>query len=152
MCLISIFNGLLYSILALQIALAYNNSLVSKRSTSSKEGIVQSTFLGSVQKRVEEILTSSPEFQKDFSNYMKYGRWPTEDYVRRASTLLSWYVQWYNVPSPFQVKRGLDKIKAINTSSSVPLLHLLFPGTDVTALCEINRVEFCSRGWDWNIL
>ncbi|XP_015079876.1 anaphase-promoting complex subunit 1 isoform X2 [Solanum pennellii] len=131
---------------SLKIALAYNNSLLNKRSTSSKEGIVQLTFLGSVQKRVEEILSSSLEFQKDFCEYMKYGRWPTEDYGRRASTLLSWYVQWYNVPSPFQVKRALDKIKEINTSSSVPLLHLLFPTTDVAALYEINRIGFCSRG------
>ncbi|MCD7447535.1 Anaphase-promoting complex subunit 1 [Datura stramonium] len=131
---------------SLKIALAYNNGLLSKKSTSSKEGIVQSTFLGSVQKRVEEILSSSLEFQKDFSTYTKSGRWPTEDDGRRASTFLSWYVQWYNVPSPFEVKRALDKIKAINASSSVPLLHLVFPTTDVTALCEINRVGFCSQG------
>ncbi|KAK4359005.1 hypothetical protein RND71_021234 [Anisodus tanguticus] len=128
---------------SLKIALAYNNGLLSK---SSKEGIVQSTFLGLVQKRVEEILSSSLEFQKDFSRYMKSGRWPTEDYATRASTLLSWYVQWYNVPSPFEVKRALDKIKPINLSSSVPLLHLVFPATDVTALSEINRVGFCSQG------
>jgi len=118
--------------------------LLSKRSTSSKEGIVQSTFLGSVQKRVDEILNSSLEFPKDFSTYMKSGKWPTEDSERRvSSTLLSWYVRWYNVASPFEVKRALDKIKAINTSSSVPLLHLVFPTTDVTALSEI--AGFCSR-------
>ncbi|XP_016575540.1 anaphase-promoting complex subunit 1 isoform X1 [Capsicum annuum] len=130
---------------SLKIALAYNNGLLSKRSTSSKEGIVQSTFLGSVKKWVEKILSSSLEFQ-DFSTYIKSGRWPTEDCGRRASTLLSWYVQWYNVPSPFEVKRAFDKINAVITPSSVPLLHLVFPRTDVTALCEINRVAFCSRG------
>ncbi|XP_075104821.1 anaphase-promoting complex subunit 1-like isoform X3 [Nicotiana tabacum] len=129
---------------SLKIALAYSNGLLSKRSTSSKEGIVQSTFLGSVQKRVDEILNSSLEFPKDFSTYMKSGKWPTEDSERRvSSTLLSWYVRWYNVASPFEVKRALDKIKAINTSSSVPLLHLVFPTTDVTALSEI--AGFCSR-------
>ncbi|PHT44904.1 hypothetical protein CQW23_14062 [Capsicum baccatum] len=130
---------------SLKIALAYNNGLLSKRSTSSKEGIVQSTFLGSVKKWVEKILSSSLEFQ-DFSTYIKSGRWPTEDCGRRASTLLSWYVQWYNVPSPFEVKRAFDKINVVITPSSVPLLHLVFPRTDVTALCEINRVAFCSRG------
>ncbi|XP_047258379.1 anaphase-promoting complex subunit 1-like [Capsicum annuum] len=130
---------------SLKIALAYNNGLLSKRSTSSKEGIVQSTFLGSVKKWVEKILSSSLEFQ-EFSTYIKSGRWPTEDCGRRASTLLSWYVQWYNVPSPFEVKRALDKINAVSTPSSVPLLHLVFPRTDVTVLCEINRVGFCSRG------
>nr|GMD02091.1 anaphase-promoting complex subunit 1 [Ipomoea batatas] len=124
---------------SLKLALSYGESLMSKILTTSKGGILQTTFLGSVKKRVEEILGFSPELQRNLSDYMKSGRWPSDDSLGgQASTHLSWYLQWYGVPSPYELRRAKEKINALGMPSSIPLLHLLFPRTNVSALGEIN--------------
>ncbi|RAL51299.1 hypothetical protein DM860_010801 [Cuscuta australis] len=126
------------SLLSLKLALAYGESLLAKILTSSSGGIMHTTFLGTVKKRVEEILSSSsPNIQKNLLDYIKFGRWPCDD--SQASTHLSWYLQWNGVPSVYELRRAEEKMKALRMTSSVPFLHLLFPRTNATALAEINR-------------
>ncbi|VFQ77471.1 unnamed protein product [Cuscuta campestris] len=126
------------SLLSLKLALAYGESLLAKILTSSSGGIMHTTFLGTVKKRVEEILSSSsPNIQKNLLDYIKFGRWPCDD--SQASTHLSWYLQWNGVPSVYELRRAEEKMKALGMTSSVPFLHLLFPRTNATALAEINR-------------
>ncbi|CAH9139623.1 unnamed protein product [Cuscuta epithymum] len=122
---------------SLKLALSYGESLLSKKLTSSRSGIMHTTFLGTIKKRVEEILSSSSNLQSNLEDYMKSGRWPSDG--SQASTHLSWYLQWYGVPSTYELRKAKEKMKALGMTSSVPLLHLLFPRTSVNALAEINR-------------
>uniref|UniRef100_A0A5B7B7B0 Putative anaphase-promoting complex subunit 1 isoform X2 n=1 Tax=Davidia involucrata TaxID=16924 RepID=A0A5B7B7B0_DAVIN len=131
---------------SLKLALAYSEALLNGRLTTSRGGIVQSTFLGSVRKRVEELLNYSPGLKNDFYNYMKSGTWPSgESPEGKLLTLLSWYLQWYSVPAPSIIKMAVEKIKPMRTSSSVPLLRLLLPRTHIKVIGEIDRLYFSSQ-------
>ncbi|XP_052185110.1 anaphase-promoting complex subunit 1 [Diospyros lotus] len=124
---------------SLKIALAYNEA---QRGTlmNSRGSIIQSTFLGSLRMRVEELLNFSFTLESNFCNYMKSGRWPDRNSENgNHSTLLSWYLQWHNIPSPSVIKSAVAKIKPMHGSSSVPLLHLLLPRTDINAIREIDK-------------
>lgn len=132
--------------LVVQLALAYNEALLNGRLTIPNGGIIQSTFLGSVKKRFEDILNFSLYIKNDFQEYLLTGKWPQKDAMGwKRSSLLSWYLQWHGVPASIGVRNALEKIKHVNISSSVPMLHLLFPGTHVTAIGEINRCWFLSQ-------
>ncbi|KAL3521228.1 hypothetical protein ACH5RR_019377 [Cinchona calisaya] len=121
------------SLWSLKLALAYNEALDNGRLEILNSGIVQPTFLGSVKKRLEEILNLSLHIKSDLQEYLLLGRWPKNDTMGwKRSMLLSWYLRW-------------QKIKRVNISSSVPLLHLLFPGTQVTAIDEFNKCWFSSQ-------
>ncbi|CAA2984556.1 anaphase-promoting complex subunit 1 [Olea europaea subsp. europaea] len=133
---------------SLKIAVAYNEALLSGKLTSSGGEIVQSAFLGALRKRVEEILNFSLDSRTDFSAYIKSGKWPTEDSQGKMhGMILSWYLQWYSVPSALDIKRAADKIKRIKIRSSVPLLRLVFPTTHITTIDRINNV-WCSSEED----
>ncbi|XVE99778.1 hypothetical protein REPUB_Repub03eG0230500 [Reevesia pubescens] len=129
------------SVSSLKLALSYNEAVLNGRLTTSRGGIVQSIFLGSVRKRVEELLNCSEALKKDLYNYLNSGSWPNDGSSGvKSSALLSWYLQWFGVPAPPTIKTAVDKIKPKNISSSVvPLLHLLLPGTHINAIEEINR-------------
>ncbi|KAJ9539792.1 hypothetical protein OSB04_026298 [Centaurea solstitialis] len=86
---------------SLKLALAYNDALLKGRLTSSRGGIVQSTFLGSLNRRVEELLAFSPLLRTHVHDYVKSGKWSEDD---NSCTLLSWYLQWYGVPAPSLVQ------------------------------------------------
>ncbi|KAL2526600.1 Anaphase-promoting complex subunit 1 [Abeliophyllum distichum] len=134
---------------SLKIAVAYEEALLSGKLTSSKGEIVQSAFLGALRKRVEEILNFSLDLRTDFSAYIKSGRWPTEDFQGKIpGMILSWYLQWYGVPSALDIKRAAEKIKRIKIRSSVPFLRLVFPTTHITAIEQINNVWFSSEEED----
>ncbi|XP_073016150.1 anaphase-promoting complex subunit 1 isoform X1 [Primulina eburnea] len=125
----------LFSLSSLKIAIAYNEALLNRRLTASKGEIVQSTFLGSLRKRFEEILNCSLNLKSIFSAYIKSGEWPSDDSLgNKQATILSWYLQWYNVPSPIDIRSFGEKIKKIEKCPSVPLLRLVFPETHVTAI------------------
>lgn len=133
-----------------QLALAYNEALLNGRLTIQNGSIVQSTFLGSLKKRFEEILNLSFCITNDFHEYLLSGRWPKKDTTGwKRSILLSWYLQWHGVPPSIGVRSAREKIKLVNISSSMPLLHLLFPGTHVTATAEIYRCWLSSRVDNW---
>lgn len=114
------------------------------------DSIIQSTFLGSVRKRVEEMFNNlSTNLKTDLREYMRSGTWPRKDSAewKKSSKLLSWYLQWYNVPPTHNLRQGIEKLKAMNvlfssSSSSVPLLHLLFPRTHATAIRQISEHLF----------
>lgn len=128
---------------SLKLALAYNEALLEGKFPNSRGGIIQSTFLGSLRKRVEELLNHYSELENDLQNYLKSGRWPDENpQHRNPSTLLALYLQWYGVPPPSAVKTAIEKIKRVHKSSSVPLLRLLFPRTHVNAIREIDKLCF----------
>lgn len=100
---------------------------------------MQSSFLGSLRKRVEDVLNCSTDLNASIRNYTLSGKWPTDDsHMMKSSVTLSWYLQWYSVPSPLDIKRAAEKIKSAKTSSSVPLLRLVFPTTHVAAIDVIN--------------
>lgn len=123
-----------------QLALAYNDALLKGRLTSSRGSIVQSTFLGSLNKRVEELLAYSPSLKTSMHDYFRSGKWSGDGLQDdNISTLLSWYLQWYSVPSPSTLQAGIHKLKSIRTPSLVPLLCLLFPGTHINAINEIDN-------------
>lgn len=136
-------NLILEVLLFVQLALAYNEALLEGRFPNSRGGIIQSTFLGSLRKRVEELLNHCSELENDLQNYLKSGRWPNENSQHRnPSTLLALYLKWYGVPPPSAVKTAIEKIKRVHKSSSVPLLRLLFPRTHVNAIREIDKLCF----------
>lgn len=145
-------NLILKVLLFVQLALAYNEALLEGRFPNSRGGIVQSTFLGSLRKRMEELLNHYSELQYDLQNYLKSGRWPNENSQHRnPSTLLALYLQWYGVPPRSAVKTAIEKIKTavekikpMHKSSAVPLLRLLFPRTDVNAIRELDKLCFSS--------
>ncbi|GJR84537.1 anaphase-promoting complex subunit 1 isoform X1 [Tanacetum coccineum] len=71
------------------------------RLTSSRGSIVQSTFLGSLNKRVEELLAYSSSVKTSIHDYFRSGKWSGDGLQDdNISTLLSWYLQWYSVPPP----------------------------------------------------
>lgn len=136
----------------LQLALAYNEALLSGRLTSSRGGNVQSNFIACLRKQVEELLNCSQDLKDDFCNYVHSGRWPNgESHGDKRQLLLSWYVQWFGVPSPSVIKVAVEKVKPkLKSSSLVPLLHLLFPRTHINAIAEIDKL-FSSKGSRWGM-
>lgn len=128
----------------LQLAIAYNEALLSGKLTTSRGSIVQSNFLGSLRKRVEEILSYCQGLKNDFRNYLDSGRWPSGDIQGVRNTIfLSWYLQWYSIPDSSLIKAAIGKIKPkFQSSSVVPLLHLLFPRTDINAILEMDKALF----------
>lgn len=120
----------------MQLALAYNDALLEGRLSSSRGSIVQSTFLGSLKKRVEELLEYSPSLTSHIHDYLRSGKWPEND--DNLPTFLSWYLQWYSVPQPAILEAGIDKLKSIQAPSLMPLLRLLFPVTNIKAIKEID--------------
>lgn len=114
---------------------------MSGKLTTSKGGIVQSKFMGSVRKRVEGLLNYSNGLQNHFSNYLTSGKWPDdESQGEKNSILLSWYLKWFGVPPPSVIKTAAEKIKPKLVSSSlVPFLRLLFPTTHINAIREIDK-------------
>lgn len=129
----------------MQLASAYNDALRKGRLTSSRGSIVQSTFLASLNKRIQELLEHPPSLRTKLHDYFRSGKLSGDGENSQdddnLSTLVSWYLQWYNVPPPSVVKAGINKLKSIQiqTSSLTPLLRLLFPGTHINAISEIDK-------------
>ncbi|KAL6581232.1 hypothetical protein OROMI_007155 [Orobanche minor] len=132
---------------SLKIAVAYNDAISSGRLTTSRGEIVQSAFLGSLKKRVEDILKCCPHLNSIVCNYTKSGEWLTDDNssTRKNQIFLSWYLQWYVVPSPSDIKKAVKKMKHTNIRSSVPLLRLVFPTTHIAAIDAINKLCLSSE-------
>lgn len=105
---------------------------------------MQSNFLGSLRKRVEEILSYCQGLKTDFHNYLDSGRWPGGDLQGvRSTVFLSWYLQWFSIPDSSLIKTAMGKIKPkFQSSSVVPLLHLLFPQTHINAILEMDKALF----------
>ncbi|XP_026414673.1 anaphase-promoting complex subunit 1-like [Papaver somniferum] len=124
---------------SLKVALAYNEALISGKLTSSKGGIVQSTFIASLRKRVEEIINYS-RAKDDLYHYLNGANWSQVQGDKNA--VLAWYLQWFSVPPPFEVKSAIGKLRPIvEKSSSVPLMRLLLPRTHITAISEIDQLQ-----------
>ncbi|KAK1572161.1 hypothetical protein Q3G72_028403 [Acer saccharum] len=132
------------SVSNLKLALAYNEALLKGRLTTSRGGIVQSIFIGSLQKRLEELLKCSERLKNDFGNYLISGKWPddeSDDRENHSAVLLSWYLTWYSIPASSVIKTTVEKIKPkLISSSLVPLLRLLFPTTHMNAIGEIDKL------------
>ena len=138
----------------LQLALTYNEALLSGRLITSRGGIVQSKFIGSVRKRVDKLLNSSPALKDDFRNYLNSGRWPIGgSQGEKSSILLSWYLQWFGVPTPSVIKIAVEKIKPkLISSSLVPFLRMLFPSTHIIAIGEIDESLSSCQSAAWVLL
>uniref|UniRef100_A0A2P2JSX6 Anaphase-promoting complex subunit 1 n=4 Tax=Rhizophora mucronata TaxID=61149 RepID=A0A2P2JSX6_RHIMU len=126
---------------SLKLALTYNEALLSGRLTNTRGGIVQSIFLGSLKKQIEEMLRCSEGLKNDLYTYLDSGRWPSDEKQEGInSVLLSWYLQWFGVPASSVIKKSMERIKSkLLSSSSVPLLHLLLPSTHSDAIREIDE-------------
>ncbi|KAI9156178.1 hypothetical protein LWI28_001768 [Acer negundo] len=128
------------SVSNLKLALAYNEALLNGRLTTSRGGIVQSIFIGSLEKRLEELLKCSERLKNDFGNYLISGKWP-DDLENHSAVLLSWYLTWYSIPASSVIKTTVEKIKPkLISSSLVPLLRLLFPTTHMNAIGEVDKL------------
>lgn len=127
---------------SLKLALTYNEALLSGRLTTTRGSIIQSVFLGSLKKRVEELLHCSEGLKIDFCNYLNFGRWPNDQTGgEKNSVLLSWYLQWFAVPSSSIIKTAMERVKPkLVSASSVPLLRLLLPRTHINAIGEIDKL------------
>jgi anaphase-promoting complex subunit 1 len=59
----------------------------------------------------------------------------------KSSLLLSWYLQWFAVPSSSIIKTAMERVKPkLVSASSVPLLRLLLPRTHINAIGEIDKL------------
>ncbi|KAJ4980944.1 hypothetical protein NE237_031781 [Protea cynaroides] len=132
---------------SLKLALSYGDALANGRLSTSRGSILQSIFIGSLRKRVEEILSYSRSKRKHLHGYLSSGRWPHQpSQGHKNSMLLSWFLKWYEVPPHFVVKSAVEKIKPkIQTSPSVPLLQIMFPQTNINAIIEIDHLVFKSK-------
>ncbi|GJT81399.1 probable polygalacturonase, partial [Tanacetum coccineum] len=75
---------------SLKLALAYNDALLKGRLTSSRGSIVQSKFLGFLNKRVEELLAYSSSVKTSIHCYFRSGKWSGDGLQDdNISTLLS---------------------------------------------------------------
>ncbi|CAM8913570.1 unnamed protein product [Rhodiola kirilowii] len=125
---------------SLKLAFAYNEALLDGRLTSDRGAIIQPTFIGSMRKRVEELLSDSGSISEDLTSYLKLGRWPDDE---SRSVLLSWYLQWFSLPNPLVLNDVLDIVKSkCLKSSSVPLLRLMLPRTHINGLAAIDKLRF----------
>ncbi|KAL6503768.1 hypothetical protein OROGR_025691 [Orobanche gracilis] len=132
---------------SLKIAVAYNDAISSGRLTTSRGEIVQQAFLGSLKKRVEDLLKCCPHLSSIVCNYTKSGEWLTDNSsIRKNQIILSWYLQWYAVPSPSDIQKAVKKMKCTNIRSSIPLLRLVFPTTHIDAIDAINKLCLSSKG------
>ncbi|KAK4403403.1 Anaphase-promoting complex subunit [Sesamum angolense] len=133
------------SVSGLKIALAYNEALSNGRLTTSRGEIVQSVFLGSLKKRVEDLLNSL-NLTADFHAYTMSGKWPTGGSDgKKSQTILSWYLQWHSAPSPLDIKTAVEKINCTKIQPSIPLLRLVFPRTHIAAIDVINSFLVSSK-------
>jgi anaphase-promoting complex subunit 1 len=121
-----------------QVALAYNEALVDGRITNG--GIIQSTFLESLMKRVGDIFAELPNLKDNLHSYLTTSRWPGE---QNDAAILSWYLQWYSIPPPHVVASAVEKVKPrVPTGvSMLPLLRLLLPTTHLVGLMEIEKFQ-----------
>ncbi|XP_073113376.1 anaphase-promoting complex subunit 1 isoform X2 [Elaeis guineensis] len=133
---------------SLKLALAYNEALISGKLSCNGRGIIQSTFMESIRKCIEEILANSKKLRDNFLIYLDLGKWPSSqsDGDQMDAMHLSWYLLWYDIPPPHVVKSAIQKIKlkAPMSLSMVPLLRLLLPTTHAKGITEIDK--FISRG------
>uniref|UniRef100_A0A0D9WFG5 Anaphase-promoting complex subunit 1 n=1 Tax=Leersia perrieri TaxID=77586 RepID=A0A0D9WFG5_9ORYZ len=123
---------------SLKVASAYNEALIDGRITTG--GIIQSTFLESLMKRIEYIFAELPNLHDNFFNYLNKGKWPD---TQNEAVLLSCYLQWYSIPPPHIVSSAIEKVKP-RTQTSVsmlPLLRLLLPTTHLVGLVEIEKLH-----------
>lgn len=128
------------SISGFKLSLTYIEALMSGKLSSPKGGIVQSAFIGSLRKKVEELLNCSQELKDDFHTYLKLGKWPDGESQDKRSILLSCYLQWFDVPASSVIRLAIDRVKPkLMSSSSVPLLRLCFPRTHINVISEIDR-------------
>lgn len=127
---------------SLKVALAYSGALVDGR--ISNGGIIQTTFLESLMKRVDNIFAELPSLKANLVNYLGRGKWPD---TQNDMMLLSWYLQWYSIPPPHVVASAIEKIKprAPNRVSMLPLLRLLLPTTHLVGLMEIEKLQMPMR-------
>ncbi|KAJ1401190.1 Anaphase-promoting complex subunit 1, partial [Sesbania bispinosa] len=128
------------SISGFKLALTYIEALMTGKLSAPKGEIIQSTFVGSLRKQVEELLNCSQELKDDFHKYLKLGKWPDGESQDKRSILLSWFLQWFEVPPSSAISTAIDRVKPKPTvSSSVPLLRLSFPRTHLSVISEIDR-------------
>lgn len=134
--------GILFFACYFQVALAYGDALLSGRlSCTNGGGIIQPTFIESLRKRIEDILTNSDGIQESLSLYLSKEQRPS-DAKRTDAVLLAWYLLWYSIPPPGVVSSALKKIpkgKSNDKLSMVPLLRLLLPNTHQKGIIEIEK-------------
>ncbi|XP_031380609.1 anaphase-promoting complex subunit 1 isoform X2 [Punica granatum] len=130
------------SVSSLKLALTYSEALLSGSLATPKGSIVQSVFVGSLRKRLEDLFLCSTSLRDDLAAYLKSGRWPSTE---RRAVILSLYLQWFGVPTPSVIGKVAERIKPVRkiSRSSVALLRLLLPTTHVTAIKEIDEL-LCS--------
>uniref|UniRef100_A0A0E0DQC9 Anaphase-promoting complex subunit 1 n=1 Tax=Oryza meridionalis TaxID=40149 RepID=A0A0E0DQC9_9ORYZ len=123
---------------SLKVASAYNEALIDGRITTG--GIIQSTFLESLMKRIEYIFAELPNLHDSFVNYLNKGKWPD---AQNEAVLLSCYLQWYSIPPPHIVSSAIEKVKPRTRTSlsMLPLLRLLLPTTHLVGLMEIEKLH-----------
>jgi anaphase-promoting complex subunit 1 len=116
-------NVIMFMLSIMQVALAYNGASSVDGGISSG-GIVQSTFLDSLTKRVDNIFAELPNLKASLVSYLGTGKWP----VAQSDAVLL----WYSIPPPHVVVSAVEKIKprAPGGASMLSLLRLLLPSAN----------------------
>ncbi|CAN6469882.1 unnamed protein product [Victoria cruziana] len=147
MCEQATSNNMLFSdtlsLSSIKVALAYNEALVNGLLDHSN-GVIQSTFLASLGRRIEDILGSWDGASGHLIKYLADGQCPFQDMDKdlRSTLLLSCYLQWFEIPSASTVRTAVSNIKAKAALPSVPFLHMLLPGAHISALSLIHKLLF----------
>lgn len=129
-----------------QLVLAYSQAVLNRRLTSAHGGMIQSTFIGSLKKQLDDLLDCCHYLKYDLSIYMKLGRWPFhEPGGEKRSVILSWYLQWFGVPSHAALKKVAEKLSSrFRASPPEPLLQLFLPHTRVEGIKEIRNLLYAT--------
>eukprot|EP01018_Ginkgo_biloba_P012111 Gb_37425 [translate_table: standard] len=152
---------------SVKVAVAYYGALVDGKLQSARGELIQSTFLASIAKRVEDILCHWQHLPmkqhspySDLVDYLTNGKWPLEpptEPVQRnllPSIFLAYYLRWYDVPPAPVVNSAMQKVMECfprsfvsaghNPNPRIPLLGLMLPGTHVHALSQIDECYPCA--------
>jgi anaphase-promoting complex subunit 1 len=91
-------------------------------------------------KRVGDIFAELPNLKNNLHRYLSTGTWPD---TQNDVVVLSWYLQWYNIPPPHVVASAVEKVRPrVRASvSMLPLLRLLLPTTHLVGLMEIEKLQ-----------
>ncbi|KAI6705445.1 hypothetical protein NL676_008407 [Syzygium grande] len=101
------------SVSSLKLALAYTQAALGGKLTNARGSVVQSIFIGALRKRLEDLFQCSRHLSDDLHSYLKLGRWPADGSDgKRRSIILSWYLQWFGMPSPSVVEKAVKKVNA----------------------------------------
>lgn len=153
------------SLCSLKVALAYSEAVGSKVLLLQGGPLLQQTFLAALAKQIDDMLNvkflpssvltqkKSSSLVNDLMIYLKSFQNGHQWRAVQDPSLLTYYLRWYDIPSPALINNAFEQLSSClpslhsmmtESSSSLPLLALVLPGTATRALIQINQLLCCS--------